>query len=49
MKEIKIQSTTRKIELYLKNNIFVRILKLTLNPKKLLKKILNITLSLIHI
>ena len=45
MKEIKIQSTTRKIELYLKNNIFVRILKLTLNPKKLLKKILNINKS----
>lgn len=38
MKEIKIQSTTRKIELYLKNNIFVRILKLTLDPKKLIKK-----------
>ena len=41
MKEIKIQSKKRIIELFIKNSIFFRITKLLLNPKKLIKKIVN--------
>ena len=41
MKEIKIKSKKRVIELLIKDSIFIRLAKLILNPEKLLKKLIN--------
>ena len=41
MKEIKIKSKKRVIELFIKNSIFFRLAKLLLKPKKLFRKIIN--------
>jgi len=49
MKEIKIKSKKRVIELFIKNSIFFRLAKLLLKPKKLFRKIINYKYNLFKI